>query len=251
MRFLLLNQTFYPDVMATGQHLAEAALSLVERGHEVTVLTSRRAYDHPETLFPKEEKWRGIRVIRVGSTGLGKTAKWRRATDFASFLLLCSWRLLFLPRPDVVLALTSPPLISFLGAWFAKLRNCRFVYWVMDFNPDEAIAAGWLKAGSLPANILERMSKFSLRQASRIIALDRFMCERITGKGILPDKIRVVRAWSQDAEVRFDAPGREAFRKAHGLEGKFVVMYSGNHSPCHPLDTLLGAAERLKANKSI
>ena len=32
------------------------------------------------------------------------------------------------------------------------------------------------------------------------------------------------------------------FRNAHGLDGKFVVMYSGNHSPCHPLDTLLDAA---------
>jgi hypothetical protein len=42
--------------------------------------------------------------------------------------------------------------------------------------------------------------------------------------------------------VGYSSSGREAFRKTHGLEGKFVVMYSGNHSPCHPLDTLLDAA---------
>ena len=53
MKFLLLNQTFHPDVMATGQYLTEVALRLAERGHEVTVVTSRRAYDHPERKFPK------------------------------------------------------------------------------------------------------------------------------------------------------------------------------------------------------
>jgi glycosyltransferase involved in cell wall biosynthesis len=32
------------------------------------------------------------------------------------------------------------------------------------------------------------------------------------------------------------------------LEKKFVVMYAGNHSPCHPLDTILGAAKELAAS---
>src|SRR4029079_14312754 len=132
MRFLLLNQTFYPDVMATGQYLAEVAVALVERGHEVTVLTSRRAYDDPEKLFAKSETWRGIRIIRIGSTGFGKGSKWRRAADFASFLMFCALRLAFLPRHDAIVALTSPPLISFLAAWVAKIRRSRFFYWVMD-----------------------------------------------------------------------------------------------------------------------
>ncbi len=98
VKFLLLNQTFYPDVMATGQYLTEVALSLVEGGHRVTVVTSRRAYDQPEKQFPKTETWRGICIYRVGSTGFGKGAKWRRAADFASFLALCSLRLALLPR---------------------------------------------------------------------------------------------------------------------------------------------------------
>jgi glycosyltransferase involved in cell wall biosynthesis len=35
------------------------------------------------------------------------------------------------------------------------------------------------------------------------------------------------------------------------LAGKFVVMYSGNHSPANPLDTLLEAARRLKDDERI
>ena len=251
MTFLLLNQTFYPDVMATGQYLTEVALRLVERGHKVTVLASRRAYDQPETRFPKAETWRGIRICRVGSTGFGKGARWRRAADFASFLTLCSLRLLLLPRHDVVIALTSPPLISFLGAWLARLRGSRFIYWVMDFNPDEAIAAGWLRADSLAARVLDRMSRFSLRRAGKVIAIDRFMRDMIIAKGVESSKVCVIPPWSHDDEVRFDPAGRERFRQEHGLDGKFVVMYSGNHSPCHPLDTLLAAARQLAPDGGI
>ncbi len=237
--------------MATGQYLADLALALAERGHEVTVVASRRAYDDPARSFPKQETWRGIRVLRIGSTAFGKRAKWRRAVDFASFLIVCLLRLLRLPRQDVVVALTSPPLISIIGACLARLRGRRFIYWVMDLNPDEAIAAGWLRPKSVTARLLEGMSRFSMRQAATVIALDRFMCQRITDKGIPPEKVLVLSPWCQDQQVAFDPAGRERFRKRHALDGKFVVMYSGNHSPCHPLDTLLQAADRLSGDPEV
>ena len=251
MKILLLNQVFYPDIVATAQYLSDLAAALSARGHEVTVVCSRRAYEHPETRYPARETWRGVKILRIYSTRFGKGAKWRRAADFASFLFFCCARLLFLPRHDVVLALTTPPLISFLGAWRAKLWRARFCYWIMDFNPDEAIAAGWLRADSFAAKWLERMSRFSLRRADGIIALDRFMRDRIAAKGIAAGKIAVIPPWSQDGEVRYDAAGREAFRKLHRLEGKFVVMYSGNHSPVHPLDTLMQAADTLRGETDV
>jgi glycosyltransferase involved in cell wall biosynthesis len=243
VRFLLLNQTFYPDVASTAQHLSDLALGLVQRGHTVTVLASRRAYDEPAQVFPKREMWRGVRILRVSSTAFGKDARWRRAADFASFMSACAMRLVFIERPDVVVALTSPPLISFVGACLALVRRCRFVYWVMDLNPDEAVAAGWLKARSLMTTLLEFISRWSLQRADKVIVLDRFMRERIAAR--TARKVHVIPPWAHDGEVKFDAAGRERFRQTHGLTAKFVVMYSGNHSPCHPLDTLLEAAQRL------
>ena len=251
MKILLLNQTFYPDVVSTAQHLGDLASALVERGHQVTVITGRRAYDDPKKIFAASENWRGVRIVRVFSTRFGKAAKWRRAADFASFIFFCCLRLLFLPRQDVVVALTSPPLISFIGAWRAKLWRAKFCYWVMDMNPDEAIAAGWLRKDSLAGKILERMSRFGLRQAGSIVALDRFMRDRITTKGISPDKIAIIPPWSHDHEVKFNAAARDEFRREHGLENRFVIMYAGNHSPIHPLDTLLQSAEQLKNDDSM
>jgi len=251
LKILLLNQTFYPDVVSTAQHLSELASALVERGHQVTVITGRRAYDQPEKHFPALEIWLGVKIHRVYSTSFGKRAKWHRAADFASFIFSACGRLLFLPRHDVVVALTTPPLISFIGAWRAKLWRAKFCYWVMDMNPDEAIAAGWLRADSFMAKVLEWMSRFSFQKASWIIALDRFMRDRIIAKGIAAEKVAVIPPWSQDHEVSFEAAGREMFRQLYGLQGKFVVMYSGNHSPVHPLDTLMAVAELLHTDASV
>jgi len=251
VKILLLNQTFYPDVVSTAQHLQDLALRLAEHGHSVTVVTSRRAYDDPRKRFAKTETWQGIKIQRLATTAFGKGARWRRAADFASFMGACCLRLALLPRPDAVVALTTPPLISFVGAVYARLRAAQFVYWVMDLNPDEAVAAGWLGEGSPLTRVLQWMSRFSFRHADRIIALDRFMQSRIEAKGIAPDKITVIPPWSHDDAVRFDPEGRETFRGSHGLSDKFVVMYSGNHSPCHPLDTLLAAAEKLAHRKDI
>ena len=251
MRILLLNQCFYPDVVSTAQHLTDLAVTLSSRGHEVTVVASDRGYDDPKTRFPRRERWNNIDIVRIPSLSFGKKGKWRRALNFASFLLICSLRLLTLRRFDVVIALTSPPLISFLAALFVKLKGGHFCFWVMDLNPDEAIAAGWLKEDSLTSRLLQRMLKFSLQQATRTIVLDRFMKDRVIAKGIDSSRIAIVPPWSHDDHVIYSETGRKVFRAKYGLDDKFVVMYSGNHSPCHPLDTLLKAALHLQTHEEI
>ena len=246
MRVLLLNQCFYPDHVATAQYLTDLALALKDRGHDVTVVASGRGYDDPTRLYPVRETWRGIDIRRIWTPGLGKKAKWRRLVDFAVFWLNASRILLLLPRHDVTVCLTSPPLISTLGTMMAKLKGGAVVPWVMDLNPDEAVAAGWLKQGGLVERTLTLIQNWSFQQASRIIALDRFMADRLRAKGVSLEVIHTDAPWSHDQAVQYDTTARDAFRAEHGLQGKFVVMYSGNHSPCHPLDTTLAVAEGLK-----
>lgn len=245
MRILLLNQCFYPDHVATAQHLTDLALGLKQAGHEVTVVASSRGYDHPETRYPTKEVWQGIQIHRIWTLGLGKSAKWRRLVDFASFWLSATFILLRLPRFDVTVCLTSPPLISTLGSFFAAVKGGAVVPWVMDLNPDEAVAAGWLRAGGVAERTLGWLQRMSFRRAARIVALDRFMAERLMAKGIPSEVIHIDPPWSHDEAVHYDEAGRAAFRDRHGLGDKFVVMYSGNHSPCHPLDTLLEAAKMM------
>jgi len=195
--------------------------------------------------------WRGVRIRRISSFRFGKKARWRRAADFGSYVANCAVHLAPLPRFDLIVAMTSPPLISWLGALVARIKGGRFLFWVMDLNPDEALAAGWLRSDSRTTKCLMAMLNYGLHQAATIVALDRYMAKRIENKGVDPRKIVILPPWSHDHVVRYDPAGRERFRKEHRLDSKYVVMYSGNHSPCHPLATLLEAARRLRERKDI
>jgi glycosyltransferase involved in cell wall biosynthesis len=251
MKVLLLNQVYYPDLVSVAQHLNDLGEDLAVAGHEVTVLCSSRGYDNPAVRFPRQENRNGVKIVRVPTLGLGKKTFLRRAIGAASFFFSSFTRLMLMSRQDVVVVTPPPPLLSAMAALFVNLRGGQLVYWNMDLNPDEAIAAGWLKANSFAARFLEAALRFSLRTSSSIIVLDRFMKERILAKGVPTSKVDVVPVWSHDEAAHFDASGRDAFRAKLGMEDKFVVMYSGNHTPLHPLETILQAALRLRDDASI
>jgi colanic acid biosynthesis glycosyl transferase WcaI len=251
MKILLLSQVFYPDVVAVAQHLTDLGTSLSEAGHEVTVLCSSLGYDNPANKFPRNETWQRINIRRVPVWGLGKKSKFRRIVGFASFFISSFASLMKMPRQDVVVVVPPPPLLSVMAAFFVRLRGGRLLYWNMDLNPDEAIAAGWMKPDSLVARALSAAMRYSLCASSSIVVLDRFMKDRIVAKGVSENKVHIVPVWSQDEAVYYEPEGRRSFRKQLGVEEKFVVMYSGNHSPLHPLDTVLQAALELRDNPAI
>ena len=250
MRILLVNQAFYPDVVATAQYLTDAALALQKAGHVVTVVSWRRGYVEPHPLYPPKETYRGVKIIRVWPFALGRTKKIFRVLDACCLNLAFLIRILFLPRFDCIVALTSPPLVGLMALLVARFKKSRFVYWVMDLNPDEAIEMGWIKREALSARFLGSSLRYILKHSHQIVALDRFMKERLVDKGAQASKISVIAPWPHEELVAVSHE-ENPFRKQRGLENKFVVMYSGNHSVCHPLDTLLEAALVLKDDSKI
>ena len=248
MRVLFLNQTYRPDPVATSQYLARWAEQLAREGHEVTVIASRGAYHDPGVRHPAREMCAGVRITRVGgAAGAGRAG---RMLGFLRFLLAALVRALWLPKPDVIVALTSPPLLPVVGALVARVRRTRLLAWVMDIHPDAAIAAGLLDRAGITARLAQRLSRWSLRRADRIVTLDRHMAQRLADLGVKRDRIDVVPLWMQ-GDVAFDAAGREACRLARGWERKFVVMCAGNHGACHPAEPLLAVAGELAADSAI
>jgi len=254
MKVLLLNQTFYPDRVSTAQQLLDIALFLRKRGCHVTVVTDRRGYEDRHLEFPPFEVYEGIEIHRVLSSGLGKGKKWRRLCDSTSFDLMAIQKLWCLSGFDVVICFTSPPLVGFLGVFYSQIRNSRTVQWLMDVNPEAAIEVGYLQSGSLVAALLTRLFRLILKKSDHVIVLDRFMQQRIIDHGLDGSKITVIPPWSLNAfggKAPSPTKKENAFAKEHGLVEKFVILYSGNFSIAHPLDTMLEAAVRLKEAKAV
>jgi glycosyltransferase involved in cell wall biosynthesis len=64
--------------------------------------------------------------------------------------------------------------------------------------------------------------------------------------------VRILPPWPQGPHTDDPSiPADNPFRTRHNLTGKFIVMYSGNHSPSNPLTTILNAIVRLKAEPDI
>lgn len=244
--FLVISQVFPPDPIAVGQHMRDAARGLAERGFEVRVLTSGRGYDDPTAKYPPRETMDGVDVIRLPLSSLGKKTMAHRLVGQSLFLLQTIFRGLFTPRLAGILVSTSPPMASIAALIIRLFRSARIKFWVMDLNPDQLIETGRIKETSLPARIFNALNRMILRASDDVVALDRFMAERLLRKVDVKDKISIQPPWPHSDHLETVEHAENPFRKEHDLEDKFVVMYSGNHGQTTPVTTVLDAAVRMQ-----
>lgn len=248
---LLLSQVYVPDPASVGQHLADAAAALVERGWDVVVLTSNRGYDNPTLCYPTHELIRGVRVRRLGFSSFGKKSLLLRLLGGFSFIIQCALWGMFVPRLAAVLVSTSPPMCSLGALLIAWVRRVPIKYWVMDLNPDQVITLGRLPANSLPCQALDALNRSVLRQAAQVIVLDRFMAQRVNRKLNVAAKMTIMPPWPHEDDLDEIPHEENPFRKEHGLAGKFVIMYSGNLSIASPVSTILQAALALQNREDL
>lgn len=249
--FVIFSQVYVPDPASVGQHLHDVAAEMARRGHRVIAYVSGRGYDDATVRYPRREVRDGVEIRRIPLASFGKKSIPRRVAGTASFMGQVFLRGLFSSRPDALLVSTSPPMIGFIGRLVTWLRSFKgripMTYWAMDLNPDQLIAMGKLRETDTAAKFLEHNNRRILHRSDLVVALDRFMADRLRPRTPnLDDKLLVIPPWPHEEHVEPVPHDANPFRKEHGLEGKFVVMYSGNHSPANPLDTLLEAAKRLK-----
>jgi colanic acid biosynthesis glycosyl transferase WcaI len=248
MNILIISQVFWPDSTAVSQVMTDLAEELSHRGHRVNVISSRLAYENPKNRFMARETHRGVNIRRTWQTSFGKKTKVGRVLDFATFNMSLFFHLVFIRKNDYdfILGSTVPPLSSFFGVFIARTKKIPFGFWAMDLQPELAIVAGYLKKESRRAKLLAAMGDHILKNTDLIIALDRFMAEHIQQRVPRPLRIRTLPVWPVMSEI-YDGPRMDnPFRRRNNFGDRLVVMYSGNMSVMHPLDSLLQAASKLR-----
>ncbi len=250
--FLIISQVYIPDPASVGQHIADAAAEMAKRGYRVIVYASARGYDDPSKKYSSRETLHGVDVRRLPLSSLGKSSIAIRLVAQWIFLIQAMVRGLFTRNLAGIMVSTSPPFCGFAGAVIATLRGVPVKYWLMDLNPDQMVAMGKLKQTSLPVKIFDWFNRVILRRSSDIVVLDRFMLERVIKKGVAVEaKTAIMPPWPHEDELARIAHAENPFRKKQNLDGQFVIMYSGNHSPANPIKTILDAAERFQGDPSI
>ena len=243
--FVFLSQVYVPDPAAVGQHLADVAEELARRGHRVIVLTADRGYDDPSVRYKKRETIRGVDVRRLPFSSFGKSSIPIRTLGGVSLVVQSIVRSIAIRGIDAVVVSTSPPIGSFGAVVIGLLHRAPVKYWVMDVNPDQMIALGMIRERALPVRVFNWLNRLVLRRAQDVIVLDRFMADTMKKKFDVSEKLTVLPPWTPEDFGSVAEHSENPFRKKHGLNGKIVVMYSGNHGPSNPLTTIIEAAKRI------
>jgi putative colanic acid biosynthesis glycosyltransferase WcaI len=240
VHILLLNEYYPPDTSATAKMAAMVTEALAER-HRVTVVAGRPSYDPSET-YPwrllRRETRGNITVERVGSTAFPRFQMKRRVSNYLSYLALAVPRALFV-RSDIVLAMTDPPVAGLAGAFVAMLTGRPFVYNIRDLYPDMAVGGDIVRPG-LGVRVWERMHRWALRRAARVIVLGDDMGARIIAKDVEAARVVVVRdGVTVPPELpSADHPVSQEIRSGY----RFVALHAGNLGFYGAWDTLLEAA---------
>jgi colanic acid biosynthesis glycosyl transferase WcaI len=249
---LFINRVYPPAEGATGQLLAELAEELVRRGYLVTVLASQTGMNGPATPDA------GVRIERVDGLPFTRASHLRRALSYFSLYPAMLWRALRLPRHDVVITLTDPPLLLLLGPLLKWSKGSKLIHWAQDLYPELAEEMEILNKDGVIARTLRQLSTWALRRSDKVVAVGQCMKARLCQRGLAPQSIAVIPNWGhlgngecgvskvESSDQGPEAQSSKLFRQEHDVNDKFVVMYSGNLGLAHPFEAILDAAERLQ-----
>ncbi|HET6267330.1 MAG TPA: glycosyltransferase family 4 protein [Acidobacteriota bacterium] len=254
LHIVFFNRSYYPDTAATGQLLTELCEGLAaNHGCRVSVVAgiplNSSATGCPDRsnrgfFFDREEK-NGVQILRAKGTSFSKKRFLGRATNYITYFISACVAGQRLRDPDTVVALTDPPIIG-VAAWLSSVRyRVPFVMSFRDVFPEVARLLEEFQSEFING-ILQRVNRFLVRRAVKIVALGESMREKlIRGKGADPGKIVIIPDWADCTQI---VPGSKenAFTREHGLSGKFVVMHSGNLGLSQSLNSVLESAKFLQ-----
>jgi colanic acid biosynthesis glycosyl transferase WcaI len=232
VQVLLINQFFWPDTAATGQLLTDVARDIDPDTHAVTVLCGNSSYGTLDAGAPPP-----VKVLQCGGAAFSR-GKVTRVVSYVSFLMSAAMRGIREPRPELVVTLTTPPLISLLGTLLKTVRGSRHFIWEMDVYPDIAVDLNVLKEKSLVTKLVGIFADFSRNRADGIIVLGEDMKLRLVARGIPEHKILVAENWADGNDI-VPSPFPD---------GPLVVHYSGTLGLAHELHTISEAMRELRDN---
>lgn len=237
---LVLNQYYWPGVEATAYLFAELCEALAE-DYEITVITGRLR-GHPE--LPARERRNGVEIIRVASAAYDRAMLRFRALNYVTYLAQALRTAFVLPRPDVILCGTDPPIIGDIALVAARRHHAPLIVISEDVFPEIAVALNRLENAPL-VGLLRLLVRLYLRRADRVVAIGDTMRQRLEDKGAPASKLRVIPNWTDVAALR-PQPKDNWWSTEHGLADKFVVMHSGNVGHAQDLDSLIRATTLLR-----
>lgn len=243
MRIAYIHQYYADRTMSGGTRSYEFSRRLVERGHEVHMITTDDSSGGV--------RWRvttdgGVTVHRLGVPYSNAMPYWRRLIAFAHFMLASTMKAISV-RPDLVFATSTPLTVAVPGVLAARLHRVPFVFEVRDLWPEAPIEVGALRS-PVTRRLAFALARFAYRNAERVVALSPGMARGVAAQGYPPDRITVVpNACDLDLFGSVPQADVDAFRRSlPWAEDAPVVVYAGTIGAVNGVEYLIRLAAQVR-----
>lgn len=254
-KLLMYVHYYIPDTASTGQILCELAEGMRDT-FDITVICVVPSYlgtveEKYKTKRLYEEYRNGVRVLRVRVPEFSKSDKKSRIKNIVAYFFGALAATFRAGKQDYVFAVSQPPVLGgLLGVWGKWVNRAAYIYNIQDFNPEQILAVRY-SGNRLITDVMMLLDKFSCRQSNLLITVGRDLVKtveaRFGGKNV-PRTI-MINNWINEKEIYPLPEGHPevvAFRREYGLEGKFVVMYSGNIGLSYDLENLIKVLKQFR-----
>ncbi|WP_338323451.1 glycosyltransferase WbuB [Granulicella sibirica] len=254
LRILIYGINYSPELTGVGKYTGEMAAWLAARGHEIRVITAPPYYPAWKVREDYRGKWYRTELPKVpGAPTVYRTPLYvpREPSGARRMLHLFSFMVGSIPvmmkqhswKPDLIW--TVEP--TFFGAPLALLlaRTTQAASWlhVQDFEVDAAFDLGLLPSNGRVQSFALRLERVFTDAFSRVSSISGKMVERSLAKGVSPIQSRLFPNWVDVDVIRPQAAGSQnSFRRELGLEGKIILLYSGNMGAKQGLELLVPLA---------
>lgn len=248
MRILFFGINYWPERTGIAAYNTAECEYLAGLGHDVCIYTGFPYY--PEWRKPPEYRRRilaselhnGVKILRSYLYVPARVTSLKRVIHEASFIASALLRAMAARKPEVIITVSPPLGLAMPAILLGRIWRVPYVFHVQDLQPDAAVELGMLRRGRL-TRVLYGLESLAYRKAALVSTITESMRATIVSKGISAEKVEVLANWADPSLFEVGRTGRgEKFRRAFGLEGKFLVVHSGNMGVKQGLDVILDAA---------
>ncbi len=254
MKILYITQYFPPEIGAGAARAFNISNCLSGLEHKVRIISEIPNY--PDGKIAKKyrnrilynEKFKGINVLRTYACASNRDTFLKKMLFYLSFMISSCVGALCCKKPDLIIATSPPLLVALTGYFISRVKKTKLLLDIRDIWPDSAVAVGALRHRTILYFISKKLERFLYNRANLITSSVYGLCERIrkstkTPVFHLPNTVLLT-----DFKPGYHG---DRIKQKYGLNGKFIVLYSGNHGLAQGLEFILQSALLLKRFEDI
>lgn len=247
MRILIVSQYFWPETFRINDLVKE----LVERGHDVSVLTGKPNYPQGEIykgygfFSHNRDEYYGAKIYRVPLIPRGKGTGLQLVFNYLSYVVSASTFVAFNRKMfDVSLTFAISPITQMYPALLhKKLYGSRAHLWVQDLWPESVAAAGKMESSAILKG-LTTMVRSIYKKSDGVLVQSEAFIPSVLQKGIFPDKVHYIPNWAEDIFTNTIEENSNKYREI--IPNGFIVMFAGNMGEAQDFESIVNAAERTR-----